>query len=153
ISPTGRLANGYRRYDERDIDRLRFIARCKRLGLSLEEITGLVELFDLDECAPVQEQLRALLVAKRHDVAEQMAELESVSGELARVAARLGVPASVGACDDSCACLADDRTDAVVMLQTIPLSKDSKRDVPIACMLDAAAMPERLTEWKNLAAK
>jgi MerR family copper efflux transcriptional regulator len=64
VAPVERTASGYRRYDERAIDRLRFIARSKRLGLSLEEITGLVELFDLDECAPVQERLRALLVAK-----------------------------------------------------------------------------------------
>jgi MerR family copper efflux transcriptional regulator len=153
ISPTARLANGYRRYDERDVHRLLFIARCKRLGLSLEEITGLVELFELDECAPVQERLRALLVAKRRDLAEQIVELESLSGELARVADRLGVPASSGACDDSCACFADDGTDAAVMLQTNPLRKEPKLDVPIACTLDAAAIPERLTEWRNLAAK
>jgi DNA-binding transcriptional MerR regulator len=153
ISPAGRLGNGYRKYDERDLDRLRFIARCKRLGLTLEEITGLVELFELDECAPVQERLRELLVAKRRDVKDQIAELENLSGELARVADRLGVPASAGACDDSCACFADDGTDAAVVLETIPFGTDSIRDAPIACTLDPAAMLERVTEWQTLAAK
>jgi DNA-binding transcriptional MerR regulator len=153
ISPTGRLANGYRTYDERDVDRLRFIARCKRLGLSLEEITGLVELFDLDECAPVQERLRALLDAKRRDVAEQIAELEALSFQLGRVADRLGVPASAGACDDACACFADDDHDTVLVSETISVRKNSARDVPIACTLDAAAMPERLKAWERLAAK
>jgi len=86
IVPAGRSRNGYRSYDDRDLERLRFIARSKRLGLSLDDITGLVELFDLDECAPVQKRLRALLMAKRRDLAEQMSELNSLSGELARVA-------------------------------------------------------------------
>src|SRR5215831_8359341 len=96
IAPAERSANGYRRYDDRDLERLRFIARAKRLGLCLDEITGLVELFDLDECAPMQERLRELLIARRRDLAEQIADLESLAGELDRVAVRLGAPAPAG---------------------------------------------------------
>ena len=153
IAPAGRSTNGYRSYDDRDLDRLRFIARSKRLGLTLDEITGLVELFDFDECAPVQERLRQLLAAKRRNLAEQIAELESLSGELARVAERLGVTATAGACDDSCACFAEVDADGVVTSPAIPRRTESADDVAIACTLDAAAMPERLTAWRQLAAK
>jgi MerR family transcriptional regulator, copper efflux regulator len=151
IAPAGRSGNGYRTYNDRDVDRLRFIARSKHLGLSLADITGLVELFDFDECAPVQERLRELLVAKRRDLAEQIAELESLSVELARVGERLGDRVPAGACDDSCACVADD-ADAVFVSQKTSLRNDPVRDVPIACTLDAAAMPERLSAWRKLAA-
>lgn len=151
VAPAGRAGNGYRSYDDRDVDRLRFIARCKRLGLSLDEITALVELFDCDECAPVQERMRALLVAKRRELAEQIAELESLSDELARVAGRLGVSAPAGACDDSCACMSDDGTDAVVMPKTIPSRKEPASHVPLACTLDAASMTERTAAWRELA--
>ena len=48
-----RTAAGYRTYDDHSIDRLRFIARAKHLGLSLGEITELVQLWDGDRCAPV----------------------------------------------------------------------------------------------------
>jgi DNA-binding transcriptional MerR regulator len=153
ITPAGRSGNGYRRYDDRDVDRLRFIARSKRLGLSIEEITGLVELFDADECAPVQERLRALLVAKRHELAEQIAELENLSGQLARVADRLGVSTPSGACDDACACFADDSGDAAVTLPTIRQRTTAMHDAPIACTLDATTMAERLSLWRNLTAK
>jgi DNA-binding transcriptional MerR regulator len=150
IAPASRSSNGYRVYDDRDLDRLRFIARSKRLGLTLDEITALVELFDLDECAPVQQRLRELLVAKRRDLAEQIAELETLSGELAHVANRLDVPASPGACDDACACLADGDS-SLVNLPTITTRQLAIDDVPIACTLDTASIPERLAAWRSLA--
>jgi DNA-binding transcriptional MerR regulator len=38
---------GYRVYDDRSVERLRFVSRAKQLGLSLDEITELVALGDL----------------------------------------------------------------------------------------------------------
>jgi DNA-binding transcriptional MerR regulator len=151
ISPAGRSGNGYRRYDDRDVERLRFIARTKRLGLNLDEITGLVELFDFDECAPVQQRLRDLLVAKRRDLVDQIAELESLAGELALVADRLGVAPSAGACDDSCVCLAHDDMETVVASPTVLLRRDAAGAASIACTLDASEMPKRLSAWRELA--
>lgn len=46
-----RTPAGYRIYRDRDVARLDFIARAKRLGCSLDEIQGLVEAWDQDRCA------------------------------------------------------------------------------------------------------
>jgi DNA-binding transcriptional MerR regulator len=45
ITPA-RTPAGYRSYDAASIETLLFIARAKRLGLSLDDIGGLVTLFD-----------------------------------------------------------------------------------------------------------
>jgi hypothetical protein len=39
------------------------------------------------------------------------------------------------------------------MLQQIPRRTEAKREVPIACTLDAAAVSDRLMEWELLAAQ
>ena len=41
LSPPARTGAGYRSYTDRDVDRLRLIARAKELGCTLDEITGL----------------------------------------------------------------------------------------------------------------
>ena len=53
ITPA-RTRAGYRTYDPASVETLRFIARAKRLGLSLDEIRDLVVLLDDRRCAPVQ---------------------------------------------------------------------------------------------------
>ena len=58
-----RTEAGYRLYDERALQRLSFISRSKALGLSLEEIAELVDLWDGDRCGPVQDRLRAVVTA------------------------------------------------------------------------------------------
>ena len=55
ITPA-RTPAGYRNYDAASIETLRFIARAKHLGLSLDEISDLVVLLDDRRCAPVQDR-------------------------------------------------------------------------------------------------
>ncbi|HEX4981710.1 MAG TPA: MerR family transcriptional regulator, partial [Ilumatobacteraceae bacterium] len=61
LPEASRTPAGYRMFDERTLDRLAFIARAKRLGCSLEEITGLITAWDGGQCGPVQDQLRHLV--------------------------------------------------------------------------------------------
>ena len=137
VAPPERTESGYRHYDDHAVDLFRFIARSKRLGLSLEEIAGLVELWNAEECAPVQQRLRDLLLAKQRAAAEQVTGLERFSRELARVAERLGLPAAPGACSDACGCGAEDS----------PVQPAAA----VACALDVADVPGRLAEWQHLA--
>lgn len=46
LKKTARTAAGYRLYDERDVDRVKFIRRAKELGFTLEEISQLLDLSD-----------------------------------------------------------------------------------------------------------
>jgi len=44
-----RLKNNYRFYDIKNIDRLRFLTRARKLGFSLKECEELIKLFDNNE--------------------------------------------------------------------------------------------------------
>ena len=70
-----RSASGYRAYGPDDVERLEFIRRAKRLGLSLEEIRGVLQLNDRDE--PTCVHVRALLD-------EKIGRLEQVVRDLQR---------------------------------------------------------------------
>ncbi|MBI3961245.1 MAG: MerR family transcriptional regulator [Deinococcus sp.] len=70
-----RTESGYRLYDTADLRRLQFIRRAKLLGLSLDEIRGLLGLAEEGECRPLRRQVAELL---RHKIAEcetKLAEL------------------------------------------------------------------------------
>ena len=64
MAPAGRTDAGYRLYDETSLERLRFIARAKQLGCSLDEIADLVTAWDGGRCAPVQDRLRTTVEVK-----------------------------------------------------------------------------------------
>ena len=73
----GRSGNGYRVYGPADIERLRFIARGRDLGFSLEEVRSLLQLAGDEElsCGDVDRLARSHLT----DVRARMAsELERV---------------------------------------------------------------------------
>jgi len=152
VRPAQRTDAGYRVYDDRAVDRLRFVARAKRLGLTLDEIADLVSLWDAEECAPVQARLRALLVAKQADLTGQIAELAAFHDELGRVASRLGIDAPDGACGPSCGCI-DDSPEVAGDAVPVRLERRSASiaAAPVACTLDPAAMPGRLAAWQRLA--
>ena len=104
IAPTERSRAGYRLYDDRTIERLQFIGRAKQLGLSLDEITELAELWDSDACAPVQDRLTNIVDQKARQVAEQIAELTEFAAQLEQVRTRLTTVALDGPCTASCGC-------------------------------------------------
>jgi DNA-binding transcriptional MerR regulator len=60
LRPIKRTAAGYRIYDDRSVEGLQFVARAKQLGLSLDEITELAALWDVDQCQPVQHRMAQL---------------------------------------------------------------------------------------------
>jgi DNA-binding transcriptional MerR regulator len=137
-----RRSNGYREFDERALDRLRFIARAKELGCSLEEIATLLVAFD-DDCADVQEPLRTLVDGKIADAQRRVAELVALTAQLQEARHALSVEARGGPCGPDCACLAD--ASATPPMTVVPLSSS----VPaIACTLDHREMGDRIAEWQ-----
>jgi MerR family transcriptional regulator, copper efflux regulator len=108
VEPRSRTDAGYRLYDDGALARLGFIARAKRLGCSLEEITDLVAIWDGERCGPVQRRFHELVSAKLADAERQIAELMALTVQLHDAAAQLAGPAVDGPCNDDCACLTID---------------------------------------------
>lgn len=81
LSPSTRLASGYRRYSDAEVARLRFIRRAQALGFSLREIGELLALSSRRDVASVKRAATARLA----DVENRIAELEKVRDGLARL--------------------------------------------------------------------
>ncbi|AXO15142.1 MULTISPECIES: Cu(I)-responsive transcriptional regulator [Thalassospira] len=79
VSP-GRLANGYRDYDENDLHKLRFLQRARGLGFSVEDCRVLLSLYEDRNRASsdVKE------IAKTHlaEIERKIAELQSLRDTL-----------------------------------------------------------------------
>jgi len=69
-----RLSNGYRRYDESAIKRLRFIRRGRELGFGIEEIRTLLQLADHPEmpCHEADQFTKAHLVEVENKIQDLM---------------------------------------------------------------------------------
>ncbi len=138
-----RTPAGYRRYDERTLDRLAFIARAKQLGCTLDEIADLSTAWDGGRCGPVQDRLRSVVSAKLSRAQQQIVELMTLTSDLQQASAMLEQHRPDGPCDDSCGCV--NANTSTVATSSVLLSRK-----PIACTLQSAAMPGRLDEWQSL---
>lgn len=138
-----RTASGYRSYDESVLARLAFIARAKMLGCSLEEIAELMPDWDGGRCDSVQDRLRELVTAKLSDTQDRIVELETFTADLRRIRTDLDANTPDGPCDSDCGCLSD-------FSATSKPSTVTSASEPVACTLDAAAIPVRLQEWRDL---
>jgi MerR family copper efflux transcriptional regulator len=84
LKPAERLANGYRAYDESNVQTLRFIRRARDLGFSLPEIDKLLALFRNRRRA--SEVVKRLALAHIADVDQKIAELTRIRDTLAELA-------------------------------------------------------------------
>ncbi len=128
LRPAGRTAGGYRTYGDDALARLRFVARAKDLGCSLDEIAELVGLVDGDRCEPAQARLHALVTDRIADARRQRAELATLAIQLQEAATALAGEPVDGPCQPSCACL----------------------DPAVACTLPSEAIAGRLDDWRRL---
>lgn len=75
-----RTESGYRLYDESHIERVHFVVRAKRLGLSLDEIREIIQL---------QEGGQTPCIHVEHLLQKRLEELREVQAELAQLQADL----------------------------------------------------------------
>ena len=83
LPPPARTESGYRIYGEGEVVRLRFISKAKRVGLSLDEVTGILELHDRSE--PTCLHVRSLLDDKLVEVNHTIDDLRAFRDEITRL--------------------------------------------------------------------
>jgi Cu(I)-responsive transcriptional regulator len=93
-----RAANGYRVYDEGDVNRLRFLSRARSLGFSLEECRRLLDLYDNKDRS--SSEVKSLAENRVDDIDRRIAELREIRKALMRLASN---------------CNGDDRPDCPVL--------------------------------------
>jgi DNA-binding transcriptional MerR regulator len=86
-----RTAGDHRRYDDRAIDRLRFIRGAKRLGLRLRDIADLLTLRDTGTCPC--EPAAGLLRQRLDEIDAEITRLTDLRGQLEGMLAAIPGPA------------------------------------------------------------
>ena len=149
LGPVARQANGYRAYGPEAIARLRFIDRAKRLGVPLEEIAELVEVWSGGDCPPVQSRLYDLVRAKAVEVEEQLGKLAELAGDLDRASAHLE-DESATTCGPDCGCArAGDAMSSTEPHRPVdPAGGEGE-----TCSLSAGQLAARQAEWDQLLAR
>ena len=95
ITRASRGDNGYRSYTDRDLDRLRFVARAKQLNLGVDDLRELVDAWETDDCSSVQHRLAEVVATTLRDTRRQVGDLTDPVAQLEAVAGRLdGSPAA-----------------------------------------------------------
>jgi DNA-binding transcriptional MerR regulator len=144
LSPARRAENGYRVFDHSALDELAFISRAKGIGMSLEDIAGLVAAWPTGECQSLQARLRAFLAGRIGQVREQLAELRAFEGQLQAVLDRLSArDPGPERCGKGCSCETD--------LDLAP-GETAPGTGPWGGSLDRDALASRTSQWQALAA-
>ena len=156
LPEASRTPAGYRMYDQRTLDRLAFIARAKKLGCSLDEITGLTTAWDGGQCGPIQDELRRLVAAKIIAAQQQLVELMTFTSELQHAATALERHRPDGACDTDCGCVSEpvdtESVPATIHAVSLTAKPTVAGEPPIACTLSAGSMKGRIVDWQSLIA-
>jgi len=80
IPPAVRAENGYRNYSPFDIETLKFIQHARRLGFSVKDVGGLLELWR--DKSRTSADVKALALKHISDVGKRIAELQSIRNTL-----------------------------------------------------------------------
>ena len=120
----GRTSSGYRDYDDDAAARLLFVTRAKRIGLTLEQISELLQVWDGVNCATTYERMTDLVADKRAEIVERIRELQNFAAQLDEVGAALDEITPPATCrpDLSC-CLPETSADAAVVVELLPRSR------------------------------
>ncbi|MUL42537.1 MerR family transcriptional regulator [Streptomonospora sp. PA3] len=149
LLPARRTRAGYRVYDPADLRRLELIVTAKRLGLPLDEIAELLDVWRQGACAQVKASLRPRLAARLAAARSREAELAEFTATLRGTLDHLdALPDSPGPCGPEC-----DLIDLRHPLpQPAPAENEPERSSPvIACSLESSAdMHARIDRWRTL---
>jgi DNA-binding transcriptional MerR regulator len=116
-----RTSSGYRDYGDDAAARLLFITRARRMGLSCEQVTSMLPVWDGANCGATQERVTRLIEAKQAEIAARIAELEEFSAELDDVRVRLEAEAPPPSCRPDLSCCVPESASGPVAIELTPL--------------------------------
>jgi len=90
MQPVEREGTGYRYYDEQSLKRLRIIAALKKTGLSLDEISQVID-FYFEESSGIKGKQEVVSILERHlaEVNQRFTELQQLRDDLIANIARI----------------------------------------------------------------
>lgn len=159
LLPAGRTPAGYRVYDETAVDQLAFINSGKMMGLALDEIGELLQVWQSGVCASVRSQLAPLVDQRIVETDRRLAELSAFADRLQSVRVGLTGPAPAGGCGPECGCLINDtppQSAVVGPVRDLGVTDVSAPNAPsdvepvIACSLGPDDLSERTEQWRQL---
>ena len=145
LSPARRAENGYRIFDESALKELAFIQRAKGIGMSLEDIAGLIAVWTSGSCQSLQARMRTHLAGQISAVREQRAGLSAFERQLQAVLGRLSArDPGPERCGRGCGCETD-----------LELGPDgiAPGAEPWGCSLGSEALAARISQWQEVAAQ
>ncbi len=98
ISPAGRTDSGYRLYGWRELEQIEFIRRAKLMGLTLEQIRGLVEVAEEGISSVVLRHLDELLEQKLEETERRLEELRTFRESLLEYREQAAMAEEKGLC-------------------------------------------------------
>ena len=84
LPPRPRTEGGYRQYEEGDIKRLLFIRRMKEMGISMRQISNLLNCWPVDTCATARPVLKRLIRERIAELEAQVTLLSALRSQLTR---------------------------------------------------------------------
>lgn len=155
LLPAERTPAGYRVYDDSSVERLEFIGAAKQLGLSLEEIAELLQVWAEGSCAQVRADLRPRLSTRITQAEQRAAELAAFTATLHRAVEHLdALPDRAGRCDPQCGFLGARPASSAVPVTLHRTRQDAEdeawRTAPVACSLSGQDMQRRADQWRSL---
>lgn len=124
-----RTPSGYRDYDEDAAARLLFVARARKMGLSCDQITDLLPIWDGTNCVAAQERVGQLIEDKKTEVAERIAELQRFAAQLETVRAAIESSPPSPACRTDLSCCVPEAGTGSVPLDLVPKHASVTPDV------------------------
>lgn len=165
LLPAGRTGSGYRTYGDDAVERLAFIGSAKHLGLPLEEIGELLDVWETGACAEVKADLRPRIAARLAEAEQRAAELEAFTTSLRVALEHLdALPDRSGRCDPRCGFLTGPVPEPVdvtlaprdhaagdgAVEDGAARGAEPWRSAPVACSLGGDGMAERAGAWRAL---
>ena len=154
LLPAARSQTGYRLYGEEAVERLRFIASGKDLGLPLAEIRALLASWDRGPCADVRRRLRPLLAARLAQAGQRAVALALFTARLRQALAEMDGPSRPGRCAPGCGCLPGPAGQAGRPAAVPEPRSSTSQDTPgpVACSLTVPEQADRAEQWRQLLA-